>query len=137
MQNIHKDLKPIDMKKIEKYVVFKYEDEFGFHYMVINKLPRGEPTSSEKKINPVGFHYMMMNELPRGGNLHIRGPSRSRRRSTPIVLRELSLVSRFRRTANWLMCSAPNSSLWRVGGQIRATFGNGRKGHVSIRLSRS
>lgn len=67
MQNIHKDLKPIDMKKIEKYVVFKYEDEFGFHYMVINKLPRGEPTSSEKKINPVGFHYMMMNELPRGG----------------------------------------------------------------------
>ena len=29
------------MKKIEKYVVFKYEDEFGFHYMKIDKLPGG------------------------------------------------------------------------------------------------
>lgn len=65
MQNIRKALKHIDMKKIEKYVVFKYEDEFGFHYMVIDKLPGEEPTSSEKKINPVGFHYMMMDELPR------------------------------------------------------------------------
>lgn len=25
----------------EKYVVFKYEDEFGFHYMVMDKLPGG------------------------------------------------------------------------------------------------
>lgn len=45
------------MKKIEKYVVFKYEDEFGFHYMVMDKLPGGgptnmEPISFEKKINP-------------------------------------------------------------------------------------
>lgn len=46
------------MKKIEKYVVFKYEDEFGFHYMVIDKLPGEEPTymeptpSEKKKINP-------------------------------------------------------------------------------------
>lgn len=39
------------MKKIEKYVVFKYEDEFGFHYMKMDKLP-GEPISFEKKINP-------------------------------------------------------------------------------------
>lgn len=29
------------MKKIEKYVVFKYEDEFGFHYMEMDKLPGG------------------------------------------------------------------------------------------------
>lgn len=45
------------MKKIEKYVVFKYEDEFGFHYMVMDKLPgegptNMEPISFEKKINP-------------------------------------------------------------------------------------
>lgn len=57
------------MKKIEKYVVFKYEDEFGFHYMVIDKLPgeeptHMEPTSSEKMIGPVGFYYAMRGELP-------------------------------------------------------------------------
>lgn len=57
MQNIRKALKHIDMKKIEKYVVFKYEDEFGFHYMVMDKLPGEEPThpetlTFEKKINP-------------------------------------------------------------------------------------
>ena len=57
MQNIRKTLKPIDMKKIEKYVVFKYEDEFGFHYMKMDKLPGEgptymEPVSFEKKINP-------------------------------------------------------------------------------------
>lgn len=45
------------MEKIEKYVVFKYEDEFGFHYMVMDKLPGEgptymEPISFEKKINP-------------------------------------------------------------------------------------
>lgn len=45
------------MKKIEKYVVFKYEDEFGFHYMVMDKLPGEgptymEPISFKKKINP-------------------------------------------------------------------------------------
>ena len=45
------------MKKIEEYVVFKYEDEFGFHYMKIDKLPGEgpiytEPISFEKKINP-------------------------------------------------------------------------------------
>lgn len=90
------------MEKIEKYVVFKYEDEFGFHYMVMDELPGGDP--------------------------YTRRPYRSRRRSTPPVLRELSLVSRFRRTENPLMCSAPNSSPWRVGGQIRATFWSGRKG---------
>lgn len=57
MQNISKNLKQITMKKIEKYVVFKYEDEFGFHYMVMDKLPgegltNMEPISFEKKINP-------------------------------------------------------------------------------------
>lgn len=57
MQNIRKALKHIDMKKIEKYVVFKYEDEFGFHYMMMDELPREEPThpetpTFEKKINP-------------------------------------------------------------------------------------
>lgn len=45
------------MKKIEKYVVFKYEDEFGFHYMVMDELPGEGPiypetVSFEKKINP-------------------------------------------------------------------------------------
>ena len=45
------------MEKIEKYVVFKYEDEFGFHYMKMDKLPGEgptymEPISFEKKINP-------------------------------------------------------------------------------------
>ena len=69
MQNIRKTLKHIDMEKIEKYVVFKYEDEFGFHYMVIDKLPGEEPThletpSSEKIIGSVGFHYSMRGELP-------------------------------------------------------------------------
>lgn len=29
------------MEKIDKYVVFKYEDEFGFHYMEMDKLPGG------------------------------------------------------------------------------------------------
>ena len=57
MQNISKNLKQITMEKTEKYVVFKYEDEFGFHYMVIDKLPGEEPThpetlTFEKKINP-------------------------------------------------------------------------------------
>ena len=57
MQNISKNLKQITMKKIEKYVVFKYEDEFGFHYMKIDKLPGEgptymEPISFEKKITP-------------------------------------------------------------------------------------
>lgn len=45
------------MEKIEKYVVFKYEDEFGFHYIEMDKLPGEgptymEPISFEKKINP-------------------------------------------------------------------------------------
>lgn len=45
------------MEKIEKYVVFKYEDEFGFHYIEMDKLPEEGPTymkpiSFEKKINP-------------------------------------------------------------------------------------
>ena len=45
------------MEKIEKYVVFKYEDEFGFHYMKIDKLPGEgptymEPISFKRKINP-------------------------------------------------------------------------------------
>lgn len=57
MQDIGKNLKQITMKKIEKYVVFKYEDEFGFHYLKMDKLPGEgptymEPTSFKKKINP-------------------------------------------------------------------------------------
>lgn len=63
MQNICKTLRSIDMKKIKKYVVFKYEDEFGFHYMVMDKLP-GETLSSEKMIGPVGFYYAMRGGLP-------------------------------------------------------------------------
>lgn len=35
------------MEKIEKYVVFKYEDEFGFHYMKMDKLPGEGPTYIE------------------------------------------------------------------------------------------
>lgn len=57
MQNISKNLKQITMEKIEKYVVFKYENEFGFHYMVMDELPVEGPIypetiSFEKKINP-------------------------------------------------------------------------------------
>lgn len=90
------------MEKIEEYVGFKYEDEFGFHYMIMDKLPGEGPTYMEpisfgKKINP---------------------------NCTPGAI----LVSHFRRTANRLMCSTPNSSPWRVGGQIRETFWSGRKG---------
>lgn len=49
--------KKADMKKIEKYVVFKYEDEIGFHYMVMDELPGKGPISPEalsfgKRINP-------------------------------------------------------------------------------------
>ena len=53
-----KNLKHITiMEKNEKYVVFKYEDEFGFHYMKLDKLPGEGSTymdliSFEKKINP-------------------------------------------------------------------------------------
>lgn len=60
MQNIRKTFRFIDMKKIKKYVVFKYEDEFGFHYMVMDKLP-GE----------------------RERDLHTWSPSRPRRWSAP------------------------------------------------------
>lgn len=58
MQNIRKNLKHITiMENIEKYVVFQYEDEFGFHYMVMDKLPGEGPTYMEsipfrRKINP-------------------------------------------------------------------------------------
>lgn len=57
MQNIRKALKSIDMKKIKKYVVFKYEDVSGFHYMIMDKLPGEDPTHPEtlsfkEKINP-------------------------------------------------------------------------------------
>lgn len=58
MQNISKNLKHITItEKIEEYVVFKYEDEFGFHYMIMDKLPGEGPTYMEpisfgKKINP-------------------------------------------------------------------------------------
>ena len=99
------------MEKIEKYVVFKYEDEFGFHYMKMDKLPGEGPTYTE--------------------------PPRSRRRSTPTVPREPSLNSRFQRTENLPMCSAQNLSPCLVGGTTKPKFGNGRKGPGSIRLSRS
>ena len=112
MQNISKNLKQITMKKIEKYVVFKYEDEFGFHYMKIDKLPGEGPTYME----PISF----------GGG-----------RSTPTVLRELSLVSHFRRTENLPGRSAQNLSPCLVGGTTKPKFGNGRKGPGSIRPSRS
>lgn len=35
------------MENIEKYVVFQYEDEFEFHYMVMDKLPGEGPTYME------------------------------------------------------------------------------------------
>ena len=73
MQNICKTLRSIDMKKIKKYVVFKYEDEFGFHYMVMGKLP-GETLWSEKMIGPVvgwwphnGDVLVREDDRPRGG----------------------------------------------------------------------
>lgn len=51
MQNIRKALKSIDMKKIKKYVVFKYEDVSGFHYMIMDKLPGGTPSSRKPPRN--------------------------------------------------------------------------------------
>ena len=99
------------MEKIEKYVVFKYEDEFGFHYMEMDKLPGEgptymEPISFEKKINP---------------------------NCTPGAITRQP----FRRTENLPMCSAQNLSPCLVGGTTKPKFGNGRKGPGPIRLSRS
>ena len=77
MQNIRKTFRFIDMKKIKKYVVFKYEDEFGFHYMVMVKLPGErerptymEPISSEKMVGPIGFYYVMREGPPREEPTH-------------------------------------------------------------------
>lgn len=72
MQNIRKTIKSIDMKK---HVVFKYEDEFGFHYMVMDKLPEERPTymepiSSEKMVGPIGFYYGMREGPPREEPTH-------------------------------------------------------------------
>lgn len=50
---------------------------------------------------------------------------------------EVFITSRFQRTENLPMCSAQNLSPCLVGGTTKPKFGNGRKGHVSIRLSRS
>ena len=62
MQNISKNLKQITMKKIEKYVLFKYEDEFGFHYMKMDKLPGEGPTYME----PISFVNMVKTGLDMG-----------------------------------------------------------------------
>lgn len=102
MQNISKNLKQITVKKIEKYVVFKYEDEFGFHYMKMDKLPGEgptytEPVSFEKKINPNCTPGAITQQpFSEDGNLH--------------------------------MCSAQNLSPCLVGGTTKPKFGNGRKG---------
>ena len=111
MQNISKNLKQITMKKIEKYVVFKYEDEFGFHYMKIDKLPGEgptymEPISFEKKINP--------NCTP---GAITRQPFSEDGKSACVL------------SSKFVPCL--------VGGTTKPKFGNGRKGPGSIRLSRS
>ena len=90
------------MEKIEEYVVFKYEDEFGFHYMIMDKLPGEGPTYMEpisfgKKINP--------NCTP---GAITRQPFSEDGKSAYV------LNSKF----------VP----WRVGGQVRETFWSGRKG---------
>lgn len=90
------------MEKIEEYVVFKYEDEFGFHYMIMDKLPGEGPTYMEpisfgKKINP--------NCTP---GAITRQPFSEDGKSAYV------LNSKF----------VPG----RVGGQIRETFRSGRKG---------
>ena len=99
------------MEKIDKYVVFKYEDEFGFHYMEMDKLPEEgptymEPISFEKKINP---------------------------NCTPGAITQQP----FSEDGNLPMCSAQNLSPCLVGGTTKPKFGNGRKGPGSIRPSRS
>lgn len=111
MQNISKNLKQITMKKIEKYIVFKCEDEFGFHYLKMDKLPGEgptymEPTSFKKKINP--------NCTP---GAITQQPFSEDGESAYV------LSSKF----------APGL----VGGTTKPKFGNGRKGPGSIRLSRS
>lgn len=53
------------MEKIEEYVVFKYEDEFGFHYMKMASFPGRDlhtwsPSRSgrrEKAIDPIREAY--------------------------------------------------------------------------------
>lgn len=57
IEKVEHKFKTTIMEKIEKYVVFKYEDEDGFHYMIMDKLPEEGPTHMEpitfgKKINP-------------------------------------------------------------------------------------
>lgn len=95
------------MEKIEKYVVFKYEDEFGFHYMEMDKLPGEGPTYME----PISFRGKINPNCTPGA----------------ITQQPFSEDGK----------SALNSSPWRVGGRIKQTSGNGRKGPRSIRLSRS
>lgn len=125
MQNIRKTPKSIDVKKIKKYVVFKYEDEFGFHYMVMDKLP-GEALSSEKMIGPVGFYYAMRGGLP--GEEPTHPETLSFKKKIKLYFGSYHSSAVFGGTANRLMCPAPNSSPWWVGGHIMETFWSGGKG---------
>lgn len=104
MQNISKNLKHITiMEKIEEYVSVQVR-----RLVRISLHDNGQASRRGTYIH--GAHLVREEDQP------------------PTVLRELSLVSHFRRTANRFMCSTPNSSPWRVGGQVRETFWSGRKG---------
>lgn len=54
------------MEKIEKYVVFKYEDEFGFHYMKMDKLPGSYHPSVVFRRRQIGL-CIQLQIRPRGG----------------------------------------------------------------------
>lgn len=90
------------MEKIEECVVFKYEDEFGFHYMIMDKLPGEGPTYMEL----ISFGKKI-------------GPS-----CTP------GAITRQPFSEDGKSAYVLNSKFvpWRVGGQIRETFWSGRKG---------
>lgn len=54
------------MEKIEKYVVFKYEDEFGFHYMEMDKLPGSHHSTAVFGGRQIGL-CAQLQIRPRGG----------------------------------------------------------------------
>ena len=123
------------MKKIKKYVVFKYEDEFGFHYMVMDKLP-GETLSSEKMIGPVGFYYAMRGGLPGEEPTHPETLS-FKKKITPNCTPGAITRQQFSVDGKSAYVPALNSSPWWVGGHIMETFWSGGKGPGSTEPSRN
>ena len=112
MQNIRKTIRSIDMKKIKKYVVFKYEDEFGFHYMVMDKLPGERPTYIH------GAHLVRDEGRASQGGTYTSGDPLVQGKDQPKLY-------------SWSYHSSAvfgGRQIGWVGGQIMKTFWNGGKG---------